>query len=150
MASSLATHRPQGVRSPREQTRELPVFKTRIPHDDVRHSLPSIDPISRPSSTSTQHSLHYSASLPQLPGLSALANLASSTRSPQLRYVKVNPLGRLGTGKRLILVPCVIWQLPCKDLDCKRLQISLQQADIDWLDAYKSSIQQEFSWLMLI
>lgn len=47
-----------------------------------------MDPISRPSSTSTQNSsLHHSASLPQLPGLSALASIASTSGSPQLRYV---------------------------------------------------------------
>lgn len=51
--------------------------------------MPSlVDPISRPSSTSTVNSsLHHSASLPQLPGLSALASLASSSNSPQMRYV---------------------------------------------------------------
>ncbi len=55
--------------------------------------MPSLDPISRPSSTSTQNSsLHHSASLPQLPGLSALGAIASlassSSNSPQLRYVQ--------------------------------------------------------------
>jgi hypothetical protein len=88
MATSIASHRARSP--PREQIRELPVFKTRMSHEEGRQSLPSMDPISRPSSTSTQHSLHYSASLPQLPGLSALANIASSTRSPQLRYVWVH------------------------------------------------------------
>lgn len=56
--------------------------------EDGRHSLPPLDPISRPSSTSTQHStIHHSNSLPQLPGLSALANIASSSNSSPLRYV---------------------------------------------------------------
>ncbi|KAI9054983.1 hypothetical protein LZ554_002126 [Drepanopeziza brunnea f. sp. 'monogermtubi'] len=60
--------------------------------DDVRHSMLPIDPISRPSSTSTQNSsLHHNASLPQLPGLSALASLASSSNTPQLRAFNVGP-----------------------------------------------------------
>ncbi|TVY83019.1 GATA type zinc finger protein [Lachnellula suecica] len=77
----------------REQVRDLPPFKTTHPPiaDDGRHSLPSLDPISRPSSTSTQNSLHHSASLPQLPGLSALASIASSSNSPQLRAFNVPP-----------------------------------------------------------
>ncbi|KAH6717193.1 hypothetical protein BKA61DRAFT_631154 [Leptodontidium sp. MPI-SDFR-AT-0119] len=54
--------------------------------------MPSLDPISRPSSTSTVNSsLHHSASLPQLPGLSALASLASSSNSPQMRAFNVGP-----------------------------------------------------------
>jgi len=57
--------------------------------------MPSlVDPISRPSSTSTVNSsLHHSASLPQLPGLSALASLASSSNSPQMRAFNVGPTG---------------------------------------------------------
>lgn len=48
-------------------------------------SLPptTLEPISRPSSTSTS----ASASLHQLPGISALAQANSTTSSPQLRYV---------------------------------------------------------------
>ncbi|GJC88288.1 putative GATA zinc finger [Colletotrichum tofieldiae] len=45
----------------------------------------NIEPISRPSSTSTSESA--SASLPQLPGISALAQANSATSSPQMRYV---------------------------------------------------------------
>ncbi|KAK1995487.1 GATA zinc finger protein [Colletotrichum falcatum] len=44
----------------------------------------NIEPISRPSSTSTSESA--SASLPQLPGISALAQANSATSSPQMRY----------------------------------------------------------------
>ena len=56
--------------------------------DDGRQALHTLEPISRPSSTSTQNStMHHNASLPQLPGLSALASLASANGSPQLRYV---------------------------------------------------------------
>ncbi|KAK1594403.1 GATA zinc finger protein [Colletotrichum navitas] len=47
----------------------------------------NIEPISRPSSTSTSESA--SASLPQLPGISALAQANSATSSPQMRYRKV-------------------------------------------------------------
>ncbi|KAF5522867.1 GATA type zinc finger protein asd-4 [Colletotrichum aenigma] len=43
----------------------------------------TLEPISRPSSTSTS----ASASLQQLPGISALAQANSTTSSPQLRYV---------------------------------------------------------------
>ncbi|KAJ0162461.1 GATA type zinc finger protein asd-4 [Colletotrichum tanaceti] len=43
----------------------------------------NIEPISRPSSTSTSESA--SASLPQLPGISALAQANSATSSPQMR-----------------------------------------------------------------
>ncbi|TGO13815.1 hypothetical protein BTUL_0063g00480 [Botrytis tulipae] len=58
--------------------------------------MPPMDPISRPSSTSTVNSsLHHSASLPQLPGLSALASLASGTSSPQLRMNKDNPFSKI-------------------------------------------------------
>lgn len=73
----------------RQQDRDLPGFKkTTTSAEDGRHSLPNLDPISRPSSTSTQAStLHHSASLPQLPGLSALASVASTSNSPILRYV---------------------------------------------------------------
>ncbi|PBP24790.1 GATA factor AREB gamma [Diplocarpon rosae] len=90
MASSLAHYRASPVIHPsnssRDQVRDLPPFNTTHSVDDVRHSMPSLDPISRPSSTSTQNSsLHHSASLPQLPGLSALASLASSSNPPQLR-----------------------------------------------------------------
>ncbi|KAL2061980.1 hypothetical protein VTL71DRAFT_7358 [Oculimacula yallundae] len=61
--------------------------------DDVRYSIPFPDPISRPSSTSTVNStLHHSASLPQLPGLSALASLATSN-APQMRAFNVGPTG---------------------------------------------------------
>ncbi|TVY87617.1 GATA type zinc finger protein, partial [Lachnellula willkommii] len=54
---------------------------------DGRHSLPALEPISRPSSTSTQSSLHHSASLPQLPGMSALVSVASN--SPQMRQANI-------------------------------------------------------------
>ncbi|XMA16544.1 hypothetical protein WAI453_009335 [Rhynchosporium graminicola] len=58
--------------------------------DDGRYSMHFPDPISRPSSTSTVNSaLHHSASLPQLPGLSALASLATSN-VPQMSNRKVN------------------------------------------------------------
>ncbi|TGO35938.1 hypothetical protein BHYA_0140g00090 [Botrytis hyacinthi] len=67
---------------------------------DGRQSLPimpPMDPISRPSSTSTVNSsLHHSASLPQLPGLSALASLASGTSSPQLRAFNVGQNVNMG------------------------------------------------------
>ncbi|KAK2630601.1 hypothetical protein QTJ16_001421 [Diplocarpon rosae] len=96
MASSLAHYRASPVIHPssssRDQVRDLPPFNATHSVDDVRHSMPSLDPISRPSSTSTQNSsLHHSASLPQLPGLSALASLASSSNPPQLRAFNVGP-----------------------------------------------------------
>ncbi|WDK11745.1 GATA zinc finger [Colletotrichum graminicola] len=47
----------------------------------------NIEPISRPSSTSTSESA--SASLPQLPGISALAQANSATSSPQMRGDKM-------------------------------------------------------------
>jgi len=76
------------LRPSKEQVRDLPSFKTERLIHDGRQSLPTLDPISRPSSTSTQNSsLHHSASLPQLPGLATLASIASSSASPQLRYV---------------------------------------------------------------
>ncbi|KAM3077170.1 GATA zinc finger protein 3 [Clarireedia jacksonii] len=65
--------------------------------DDGRQSLPVLEPISRPSSTSTVNSsLHHSTSLPQLPGLSALASLASGTSSPQLRAFNLGHNANLG------------------------------------------------------
>jgi hypothetical protein len=74
----------------RDPIRELPAFKMANTYEEARQSLPMMEPISRPSSTSTQNStLHHSASLPQLPGLSALASLASTNNSPQLRYVGI-------------------------------------------------------------
>ncbi|CAG8983867.1 hypothetical protein HYALB_00005505 [Hymenoscyphus albidus] len=81
--------------SSRDQ-RELPSLK-RTHSDDGRQSLPPMDPISRPSSTSTQNSsIHHSASLPQLPGLSALASMASSSLPPQLRGFNVGPSVNMG------------------------------------------------------
>ncbi|KAI6716575.1 hypothetical protein JHW43_000834 [Diplocarpon mali] len=118
MASSLAHYRASPVIHPsssaREQVRDLPPFSTMHSVDDVRHSMPSLDPISRPSSTSTQNSsLHHSASLPQLPGLSALASLASTSNPPQLRYVG----GRFG-AKDTFQWPWRSWMpaVECKPL----------------------------------
>lgn len=98
MASTLASYRASPIdhllsSSSRQQSRDLPGFKTLPVAEDGRQSLPSIDPISRPSSTSTTQSssLHHSTSmpqLPQLPGLSALASIASDRDSPILRYVR--------------------------------------------------------------
>ena len=109
-ASTLAHYRASPIPHPssREQVRDLPSFTTAHSADDGRHSMPSlVDPISRPSSTSTVNSsLHHSASLPQLPGLSALASLASSSNSPQMRYVCIfqfrgSVLG-FGSGRKLV------------------------------------------------
>ncbi len=93
-ASTLAPYRASPIEhlhpASREQARDLPSFKMANAFDDGRQSLPALEPISRPSSTSTQNSIvHHSASLPQLPGLSALASLASTNNSPQLRYVGI-------------------------------------------------------------
>ena len=105
-ASTLAPYRAQPTEhlpSPRQQVRDLHSFKTAHSLEDGRQSLPTLgDPISRPSSTSTQNStLHHSASLPQLPGLSALASIASSSNSPQLRYVlEVGRCKRISIGSR--------------------------------------------------
>ncbi|RFU35630.1 hypothetical protein B7463_g699, partial [Scytalidium lignicola] len=72
--------------SSREQPRDLNSYQTAHPTEEGRQSLPSLDPISRPSSTSTVgSSLHHTASLPQLPGLSTLASIASNNNSPHLR-----------------------------------------------------------------
>lgn len=72
-----------------QQGHDLSAFKTAPSRtDDGRHSLPSIDSIPRPSEISQPPpSLHHSSSLPQLPGLSALASIASGRESPILRYV---------------------------------------------------------------
>jgi hypothetical protein len=94
-ASTLAPYRASAIDhahpASREPARDLPSFKMANTYEEGRQSLPTMDPISRPSSTSTQNStLHHSASLPHLPGLpglSALASLASTNNSPQLRYV---------------------------------------------------------------
>ncbi|KAI9645635.1 GATA zinc finger protein 3 [Ciborinia camelliae] len=86
--------------SSRDQSRDLPPFRMSPSMSDGRQSLPimpPMDPISRPSSTSTVNSsLHHSTSLPQLPGLSALASIASGTNSPQLRAFNVGQNGSMG------------------------------------------------------
>ncbi len=82
-------HRASPVEIPRpasvQRIRDLPAFAAT---DDRGATLPSFDEISRPSSTSTQASLALppNHTLPTLPGLSALASVATGP-SPHYRYV---------------------------------------------------------------
>ncbi|KAH8804766.1 hypothetical protein F5884DRAFT_679774 [Xylogone sp. PMI_703] len=87
-------HLPPASRDP---SRDLVSYPTAHPTEDVRQTLPVLDPISRPSSTSTTgSSLHHSASLPQLPGLSTLASIASTNNSPHMRPYNGPPGAGIG------------------------------------------------------
>lgn len=91
MASALTSYRAAPIEHlppSAKEARDVPGFTPTSTMDSSHQLLASGDPISRPSSTSTTQSatLHHSASMPQLPGLSSLASVASGRNSPQLRY----------------------------------------------------------------
>jgi hypothetical protein len=89
-ASPVEVQRPPTV----QRIRDLPAFLSAPPADE-RTTLPSIEEISRPSSTSTQGSavLQHPTTLPALPGLSALASVAAAP-SPPPRSVLTPSIGR--------------------------------------------------------
>ncbi|KAF4893258.1 GATA type zinc finger protein asd-4 [Colletotrichum fructicola] len=77
----------------------------------------TLEPISRPSSTSTS----ASASLQQLPGISALAQANSTTSSPQLRYV----ISQARADEGADIASCTLQTLCAlnRDYSCARARI---------------------------
>jgi hypothetical protein len=90
--------------SPHQQSRDLPPYDGLTSADDGGLHLLSQESLRLSSTTPQPPSLQHNASVPQLPGLSTLASVASGRDSPQPRYVTYKK--NKGDGCQLAIVGC--------------------------------------------